>query len=240
MLHYLLRRLGIYYSRNRYMIHGIDWLWDIRRIVKTDRLSVMFDVGANIGQTCLQMNRHFQSTAIHAFEPVASTFEKLLANTTGFPCIHSHQIALSNTTGSGRISIEENDQLSRLVCAHGLPLDESKLESVPLVTIDDFCERHGVTSIDVLKIDTEGHEMQVLQGAEQMLRRRAVAFIFAETCFNVSDKAHTYFPDLFHHLLGKGFTLNCFYDNYYLDGKIELVFCNALFVNPDAATRILA
>jgi hypothetical protein len=52
-----------------------------------------------------------------------------------------------------------------------------------LITIDDYCAEHGITFIDHLKIDTEGHDLFVLKGAQRMLRERrigALQFEFSE------------------------------------------------------------
>jgi FkbM family methyltransferase len=44
--------------------------------------------------------------------------------------------------------------------------------SVPMVALDDFCLREGITSVDLLKVDVEGFEGQVLKGAQRILAQR--------------------------------------------------------------------
>jgi hypothetical protein len=52
--------------------------------------------------------------------------------------------------------------------------------SVPCITLDQFCEQENVPHIDVLKIDTEGHDLSVLQGAVGTLKSRGVSFVHIE------------------------------------------------------------
>ena len=46
-------------------------------------------------------------------------------------------------------------------------------------SLDSFCKRKSIKNIDLLKIDTEGHEMQVLNGAKDMLKND-IKFILIE------------------------------------------------------------
>ncbi len=60
---------------------------------------------------------------------------------------------------------------------------------VPLETIDHFCEQRGIEKIDYLKIDTEGAELRVLQGAERMLREHkitALQFEYGEAYYDAN------------------------------------------------------
>jgi len=52
--------------------------------------------------------------------------------------------------------------------------------TVRWTTIDRFCAEQKIKKIDVLKIDTEGFELEVLKGTEAMLKRRAISFVYFE------------------------------------------------------------
>lgn len=53
-------------------------------------------------------------------------------------------------------------------------------ERIPTVCLDKFCERRGITHIDLLKLDVQGHEHSVLQGAEGLIKFGRVKIIFME------------------------------------------------------------
>lgn len=56
----------------------------------------------------------------------------------------------------------------------------SRRIGVHCTTLDRFCADNGIDAIDVLKIDTEGFELEVLKGAQDVLNRRRIRFIYAE------------------------------------------------------------
>jgi hypothetical protein len=56
----------------------------------------------------------------------------------------------------------------------------TKTIKVQCQTVDQFCVEHQIAALDLLKIDTEGHEVEVLEGARQVLSRRSTRFVFLE------------------------------------------------------------
>ena len=74
--------------------------------------------------------------------------------------------------------------------------DSSSGEQIQLETIDDDCAAHGISQIDLLKLDLEGGEYGALLGASRMLEARAISMIQFEFG-QPSIGARTYFADLF-------------------------------------------
>ena len=56
-------------------------------------------------------------------------------------------------------------------------------EIVNVVSIDSFCKKKNIDKIDLLKIDTEGHEAEVLKGATRMLKKN-IRYILIEFHFS--------------------------------------------------------
>jgi FkbM family methyltransferase len=52
------------------------------------------------------------------------------------------------------------------------------------INLDDYVEQHGIPFVDFLKIDTDGHDIEVLLGAEKMLTSRRVLGVVLETHFH--------------------------------------------------------
>ena len=144
---------------------------------------VVFDVGANQGDytaAVLGMARGRAECSVVAFEPSESSYEVLtkrfadcnnvtivgsaVSNKEGPALLHYDQ------AGSGLASLYER-RLTHL----GLDLD--KMETVETIDLDTFCAQCSIGAIDLLKLDVEGHELAVLDGAKELLRRGAVGVI---------------------------------------------------------------
>jgi hypothetical protein len=52
-----------------------------------------------------------------------------------------------------------------------------KREEIELRTLDSYCHEHNIAQIDFLKLDVEGHELRVMEGASQMFHRHAIQMI---------------------------------------------------------------
>ena len=73
-----------------------------------------------------------------------------------------------------------NSMAERPLAEYGLEVGRPALERVPATTLDRYCSDQGVSRIDLLKIDVEGAELQVLQGAARMLGERRIACLTFE------------------------------------------------------------
>lgn len=95
---------GIYYCKRQYLPMGIDWHQDIKRSLERAgeprSIQNILDVGANVGQTTIELRKAFPCGTIHAFEPVGSTFRELLQNVGRMPKVHCHQLALCDQRGT--------------------------------------------------------------------------------------------------------------------------------------------
>ena len=56
--------------------------------------------------------------------------------------------------------------------------------------LDDFCNDHKIFNIDLLKIDTEGHEKEVLEGALNLIKEKKIKYILLE--FHLSKMYKNY------------------------------------------------
>lgn len=171
-----------------------------------NKLPIIFDVGANIGNYTLEANTIFNGIVrIHSFEPSKATFDKLSENFGGYTNLIGHQLALSDTTG--HITLYSNDTLSALASVNKRKLDHYDIsfeqsESVPMDTLDRFCIEHNINEIDFLKIDVEGHELSVLKGARKLLQSNAIEYIQFEFGGTNID-SRTFFQDFFYLLTEK-------------------------------------
>lgn len=225
MLHQLLKRLGIYYAKRRYMPCGIDWLWDIGRLSPAGTVRTVVDVGANEGQTSLAVRQAFPGATVHAFEPVAGTFAILRQAVGDDRQVHISRLAVSNQPGVAHMQVQA--QLSHLVPASSAGAPD--VETVQAVTLDDYCEQHQIERIEILKTDTEGHDLEVLKGATKLFTSGKVDWVFVEVTFDANDTTHSQFSQTYAWLDSHGLAPWCFYDHFHADAGRTLLFCNVLF-----------
>jgi FkbM family methyltransferase len=212
-----------------------DWLYDICRYANTREFRVLFDVGANVGQTAGAMRRYFPRAEIHAFEPIDETHRMLSRNARRWPNVRPHRLAMGRASETREVVLQNDSLFNSLRLS--APLDagaERRLERIEVSTVDEFCERHGIDTVDVLKIDAQGYDLEVLLGAGRMLSAKRVAFVFVEVGFQPNDIINSPFAPLNEHLTARGFRLSGFYEQWGCIGDPSLAFCNALYFHPDA------
>ena len=234
MLQQLLKKCGIYYAKRRYMPVGFDWLHDVQRL-RPSGVDCVLDVGANEGQTALAVTQYFRNARIHSFEPVTHTYERLVNNVRGHANISCHQHALGAVRGTATMAVGTNSLVNRLA-SDAMPVCAGQTaEIVNIETIDSFCGQQGIGRVGILKIDVEGAEQRVIEGASRMLSDGRIDFAFVEIGFCARDPGHSYAADVMRQLDESGLGLFALYDYcrlmppQYVQEEMLPVFANALF-----------
>jgi FkbM family methyltransferase len=180
---------------------------ELMRILKHEP-AMIFDVGANVGNYAALLRKRFTSAAIHCFEPVLSTFSTLEKNT-ALMNVHCHPLGLSSHEEDLTLYRARHDAEGSMASVYREGLAdlfpfmggvESAIEC-HFTTIDRFCGDNGISVIDFMKIDVEGHELQVLKGARELLggnRVKVIQFEFNE--FNIVSR--TFMKDFYDVLPG--------------------------------------
>jgi trans-aconitate methyltransferase len=65
-----LKQFGISIKRTKFLPFGEDMFVDLQRLFDKNEVKVVFDVGANVGQSCIQYLQNFPVAKIHSFEPI--------------------------------------------------------------------------------------------------------------------------------------------------------------------------
>lgn len=145
----------------------------------------VLDIGANIGAHTLRMAKSVGPNGIaYAFEPTSYAFDKLSRNialNSTFP-IRPFRLALSNRNESNktinfRSSWQTNGSSISGTC------------SVDFIRLDDWCEQHGVTHIDMIKIDVDGNEFPVFDGGRKLISSCCPLIIMEVGAWHFSDPA---------------------------------------------------
>lgn len=223
----------------RYVPSGRRWLYDVQRFAGTRDLSVIFDVGANVGQTAWSLVRYFSGASIYCFEPVSETMAQLQASYGRYKNVHFVQQALGSQAAQIVIPLHKSSELNTLVSDQPRTHDlTGAFEMIEIDTLDAFCVRKQIRRIDVLKMDVQGWELEVLNGASRLLSENGIRFVMAEVGFRRADTDMQHFAELNDRMVEYGYWLCGFYHQYrWGDAKQFLGFSDALYINPTFNTR---
>ena len=133
----------------------------------------MIDGGANVGQfTIMASDAVSPSGAVHSFEPVPSTFSKLRRNVeiNRLQNVHTNQVALWYERATLRLGLARNNLDN--AGAFGVDIVDAVSEVDTKATrLDEYAEAHQIPTIDFIKLDVEGAELQAMQGMSRVLER---------------------------------------------------------------------
>jgi len=138
-------------------------------LVKTG--DVVLDIGANIGQYSLEAALKVGATGhVFSFEAVPETQRRFAANLAANPSlknVHLQKVALGETKGSFQLVVrdESNMGMNQLQAVDA----ERQAVVIEVEPLDHYIEHLELEKIDVIKIDTEGFELNILKGAKQVL-----------------------------------------------------------------------
>jgi len=223
----IINKLGVEFFTLKKFPFGINYLTDAINMSVLSNPKIIFDVGANIGQTSMHFRNAFKETEIFAFEPVRSTYEELTKNLIGAN-VKTFNLGFGERQATKKVFLQELSELNSLVESLNKPNDTGAAEEVQITTIDNFCENNNITRITLLKIDTEGFGLKVLSGTKTMLANAGVESILIEVGFSENDKRHDKFSEVYHVLSKYSFQLLGFYNQWIENSRLE--YCNAFFV----------
>jgi len=208
----------------------VDPFCDIKAMLTRRVTPIIFDVGANIGQTIVKFREQLPASRIHAFEPGMETFKELSVRMNKVPGLILNNSALGSTNGTASF-FEYNSPVMSSFFPPGTS-HWGKIEKIiPVVveTLDAYCQRASVSHIDVLKIDTEGFDLEIIRGGHRMLSENRANLILTEILFSDLYQGAPRFDKLYGFLADCGFKLVTFYEQYYVDNVLG--WTDALFLN---------
>ena len=161
-------------------------------------ISVLIDVGSHHGETIYTFKKNFKIKKILAFEPSIINFEILKKKTKNLNNLKIYNIALGDKQGwvnfkqhydSESSTINEINIDSKYYKKKNLYLDFFNLKNksfpstkVKIDRLDNILESESISSIDILKIDTEGYDYYVIKGLGKLIKN--VKFIYFEHHFH--------------------------------------------------------
>lgn len=215
---------------------------------------VIFDVGANVGQSLEEFKSKLPNSEIHCFEPESSNFEQLEANSAKYSDCKIVKAGVGSEKGILKINkydqsclnsflaIDENS-LTIKACSH--PKVNASLqkniekEDCLVITLDDYCREMNISKINLLKIDVQGFENQVLKGAKEILEGGVVDLILVEIIFDDCYGVGNTFFNVESFLVPNGYIL---YDIFHIYKDIRIGRTNwvdAVYIKKDTLKLLL-
>jgi FkbM family methyltransferase len=135
-----------------------QYRFDVRRSPE-----IIVDAGANIGLASVYFSNRYPSARVFAIECEQQNFELLRRNVEPYKNIVPIHAALWNH--DGEVEVTDPGLGSWGFIAAEKSSSSTASSSVPSLTLDSVMRRHGISRIDVLKIDIEGAELEVFDAS---------------------------------------------------------------------------
>jgi FkbM family methyltransferase len=157
---------------------------------------IVLDIGTNVGIMTLQFAKLVPQGRVYSFEPTHYALQRLKRNlelnpelakrvevTNAFISAESSQSPDIVAFSSWKVNGEKD--LSNHPVHLGTP---KSAEGVPSVTLDDFVKQRGLSRIDFIKIDTDGHEYEVFSGARETIKNLRPHIVFEIGLYVLEEK----------------------------------------------------
>jgi FkbM family methyltransferase len=146
--------------------------------------AVFVDVGANVGQwtaSLLELADEAQviDLEVHALEPTPGSFEELtirLEKPLASGLVRARQLGASNREGSGTLYLAGPTAGTNSLLLRDDQHSETTAD-VSLVTLDSYCRTNRLSHLTMVKIDAEGHDFEILEGASNLLSQSLVEIV---------------------------------------------------------------
>jgi FkbM family methyltransferase len=194
---------------------------------------VLLDVGANGGlYSVLASKQVGPSGHIYAFEPGIRELVLFRRNVKINSCENVTVVskAVSNQSGTTQFAISQDGAMNSLKQTDHPMQKFKEWQTVEMTMLDTFVEDAGIDKVDFIKIDVEGAENLVFEGATKLLSSNNKMTILFEACDANSESFGYSARDLLMYIKGMGFYI------YYLDSEGKLI--EVLDSNPDVGGKI--
>jgi len=172
---------------------------NLTKILITKSEPIIFDVGANKGQSIIRYKKLFQSPIIHSFEPNIDEINILKQKYHNNKDLYLNNVAVGDKKGNMEFNINTisgHSSFKNLLpntnwikkSNNTINMDDknytTKKINAKIITLDDYVNAKNISNIDILKIDTQGFEDKVLLGAQKLLKENRIKLIQLELIFS--------------------------------------------------------
>ena len=157
----------------------------IRKLLNNQH-PVIFDIGACDGSSIQEFKLSFPNSHIYSFEPFSASFNNAENIGRSYPNVNVYQLALSDSNGQKDFYVNKSKATNSLfkpkitssfIDDHAVP---EQCIKVPTITLDKFVDENSIENIDILKLDVQGGELMVFEGAKKTLQNKKINIIYTE------------------------------------------------------------
>jgi FkbM family methyltransferase len=149
----------------------------VMKAAGVDPPATVFDIGSNVGQSIKRFQAAWPYATVYGFEPVKETFARLAHNVGGDDGVILTNAGLSRESGERQMIARGASTGNRVVPISGA---RGTVETVKMIRGDEFMAERGIEAVDFMKIDAEGHDLDVLIGFVGALRDRRIGYVQVE------------------------------------------------------------
>jgi FkbM family methyltransferase len=203
------------------------------KYLKDHNIHDCFDVGANTGQYAKMLQDTGFKGTIYSFEPQSQAFSKLHKKAVGHSAWKTFNIGLGDTDGTAIINVSKNSVSSSILDMNKLSVDivpETEYiskEEIKVSRLDTFLKEMNFSKRFFLKIDAQGFEWKILQGAEDCFNN--IYALELESSYVSLYKEEKLFDEMKRFIESKGFYL-CSLESGFSDPRngrllqVEMIF----------------
>lgn len=142
--------------------------YHLKNFLKQD--SIVIDAGANIGIFSAAAANACTLGAIYAFEPGSIAFKALENNLSSYQNIKLMHCGLGAAQADVDFSIS-NSTTANFILENNVKIKGTNSERIKIDTIDNFVKANNLNRVDFIKIDVEGYEDRVIEGARETIKK---------------------------------------------------------------------
>jgi len=149
---------------------------------RKSKIKVVVDVGSNLGSYIKFLLKTFNDVKIYSIEPNIELLNKQKKMFKNFSNISYHQYAITNRSGKKNFYLRNINSHSSLDENHPEREinDVVNVIQVNTLTLEDFMNLNKIEKIDLLKVDTEGNEVKILESMSNLLKNGKITYLKIE------------------------------------------------------------
>jgi FkbM family methyltransferase len=153
-------------------MHGEYLHSDFLKHINAEVIRTIFEAGAREGNDSVALSKYYKNSQVYSFECNPYTVNVCKETVRGYPNVHFNDFGLGNVIETRQFYpylLHGNTGASSFLKRIDYAETQRDVENIKIDTIENFCKNAGISSIDLLCMDTQGYELNILKGCGTIL-----------------------------------------------------------------------